>query len=173
MWSVSEDGSVDIVTKKKCTGCGEILPLVDFGRNRTTRDGLSFRCKACECLRDRLARRKAKDRKAKEATPEDMPACLEVQQTSPIEAKKERQRLAVRKCRAKKLGPTESDAKAMVGRHMLLSCCTRQEQTLEETTTARKNFLSTSLKLLASDIVSTFPAVNMSEFDEILRKVSQ
>jgi len=68
----------------------------------------------------------------------------------------------------------KKDGKATrIEKHMILSCCTRQEQTPEEVSTARKNFLSTSLKLLASDIVSAFPEVNMNEFDEILRKVSQ
>lgn len=90
----------------------------------------------------------------------------------PAEEKLRKKRDAVRKCRSKK-GLTDLDAVSRVGKHMILSCCTRQEQTPEEVSTARKNFLSTSLKILALDIVSAFPEVNMYEFDEILRKVSQ
>jgi len=36
----------DIITKK-CSGCGEIRQIVEFSRDRSTRDGLCSRCKKC------------------------------------------------------------------------------------------------------------------------------
>ena len=32
---------------KKCTKCGRILPLSEFGKHRLTKDGLACRCKEC------------------------------------------------------------------------------------------------------------------------------
>ena len=32
---------------KKCTKCGETKPVSEFRRNKTTKDGFSFECKAC------------------------------------------------------------------------------------------------------------------------------
>lgn len=32
---------------KKCGGCGEIKPPLDFGRNKARRDGLQSQCKEC------------------------------------------------------------------------------------------------------------------------------
>lgn len=32
---------------KLCTGCSTTKPLVDFGRNRNTKDGYDHRCKGC------------------------------------------------------------------------------------------------------------------------------
>jgi hypothetical protein len=32
---------------KRCTKCGEIKPLSEFGNHRLTKDGLAYRCKQC------------------------------------------------------------------------------------------------------------------------------
>ena len=33
--------------QKQCTGCGEIKPVEDFGKNANARDGLQYKCKGC------------------------------------------------------------------------------------------------------------------------------
>ena len=49
---------MNIVTqKKRCSKCGEKKLLSEFGRDRSYRDSLNGRCKACEC--DRVRRYRA------------------------------------------------------------------------------------------------------------------
>ena len=49
------------VKMKKCSKCGRELPLSEFYRNRSTKDGYMDRCKKChdEDVRNSKARRKA------------------------------------------------------------------------------------------------------------------
>lgn len=39
-----------MVKYKKCTRCGEVLPLTDFSNNKWTKDGLQNRCKKCRSI---------------------------------------------------------------------------------------------------------------------------
>ena len=38
---------VSLEKRKKCPCCEELLPLSAFGRNRQSKDGLHYYCKAC------------------------------------------------------------------------------------------------------------------------------
>jgi hypothetical protein len=40
-------GELFPVERKRCTSCRELKPLDDYHRNRTTRDGLQNKCRAC------------------------------------------------------------------------------------------------------------------------------
>jgi hypothetical protein len=59
--SIQADTSSTCATAKRCPKCGEVKPLTEFNRNRTTRDGLTHWCK--ECLRET-------SRRYREANPE-------------------------------------------------------------------------------------------------------
>ena len=37
----------DVIQTKRCSKCGRILPLSDFYRDKQTKDGLDYWCKAC------------------------------------------------------------------------------------------------------------------------------
>lgn len=39
--------TVDITRTKKCNGCGKILPLSSFSKNKNNKDHLSYYCKSC------------------------------------------------------------------------------------------------------------------------------
>jgi len=45
-WTVSASGRFTML--KHCTKCGELLPITDFYRDRSTRDGLTCWCKWCK-----------------------------------------------------------------------------------------------------------------------------
>lgn len=58
---------------KRCSGCGEVKAVEAFSRNRSTRDGLNRRCKACkhryyeenrEAFADRTRRYREENREA-------------------------------------------------------------------------------------------------------------
>lgn len=42
--------------RKRCTECGEVLPLADFGRSARSKDGLRSHCKQCGRARSAAAR---------------------------------------------------------------------------------------------------------------------
>lgn len=50
-----------VLAEKKCGKCGEVKPLSEFHRNRTTPDGLQWECKPCVIARVKAstARRRA------------------------------------------------------------------------------------------------------------------
>lgn len=63
-------------TDKTCSRCKETKPVDDFGSNKSTPDGLSYYCKACNRVlyQERKAKKKAKrsdkDEKPEASTPE-------------------------------------------------------------------------------------------------------
>lgn len=62
------DGSGRVApVMKTCTGCGRLLPLDDFRRDRHARDGHRSRCRACAVAAERVRRERRKARERGEA----------------------------------------------------------------------------------------------------------
>lgn len=57
-----QDNGAFSTDEKKCSNnaCGKILPLADFHRNPSKRDGRDSRCKACVSKQKKLAAKKRK-----------------------------------------------------------------------------------------------------------------
>lgn len=70
----TEQDTPDVVTKV-CNRCHRSLPITEFSRKSSTKDGYQFQCKECQqaMARDLYEKRKAEQKKAQEEKPETIP----------------------------------------------------------------------------------------------------
>ena len=47
-----------MIAVKMCSTCREIKPVMDFPKNRTTKDGFGYNCKACHIELNKKSRKK-------------------------------------------------------------------------------------------------------------------
>ena len=71
---MSAEDAPDVVTKV-CNRCHRSLPITEFSRKSSTKDGYQFQCKECQqaMARDLYEKRKAEQKKAQEEKPETIP----------------------------------------------------------------------------------------------------
>lgn len=71
---MSAEDAPDVVTKV-CNRCHRSLPITEFSRKSSTKDGYQFQCKECQqaMARDLYEKRKAEQKKVQEEKPETIP----------------------------------------------------------------------------------------------------
>lgn len=71
---MSAEDAPDVVTKV-CNRCHRSLPITEFSRKSSTKDGYQFQCKECQqaMARQLYEKRKAEQKKAQEEKPETIP----------------------------------------------------------------------------------------------------
>lgn len=71
---MSAEDAPDVVTKV-CNRCHRSLPITEFSRKSSTKDGYQFQCKECQqaMARDLYEKRKAEQKKVQEEKPDTIP----------------------------------------------------------------------------------------------------
>lgn len=52
---------------KKCSKCGRELPLSEFGKNSTVKNGYDYYCRSCKSIMSKESRERIKSNKAKKS----------------------------------------------------------------------------------------------------------